>query len=206
MIAGVFLAAGRSVRFGSDKLLHKIHGRPLVEYSLRPCVESSIARVYVVIAAGNRRLRSAIESSFRGEKKLVFVENDRPESGMMFSLKLGIRAARDDSYDGILVCLADMPLITADIIDALLDRFEEGKIVVPECEGRLYHPRILPATLYPAFLGLAEGERGTVVIERHQSSVVRVPVGEKRNFLDIDRVRDLGTLESFEDFTGPGTT
>lgn len=193
MIAGVFLAAGRSERFGSDKLLHEIHGRPLVYYSLRPCVESSLPRISVVIETGNHRLRSVIKQSFPSNEKLKFLENDSPHSGMMSSLKLGMRDSGD--CDGVMVCLADMPRVTSGIINALLEAFAKDKIVVPVCGGRMHHPRILPKLVFPDFLRLQDDVKGTKVLEKYPEAIVRVPVGETVDYSDVDTASDLDAID-----------
>jgi molybdenum cofactor cytidylyltransferase len=193
MIAGVFLAAGRSERFGSDKLLHEIHGRPLVYYSLRSCVESSLPLVSVVIETGNHQLRSVIEQSFPNSEKLNFLENDSPQSGMMSSLKLGIRASGD--CDGVMVCLADMPRITSGIINKLLEEFVEDNIVVPVCGGFIHHPRIIPKSVFPDFLGLRDDDKGTKVLADYPDVIIRVPVGEMFNYSDVDTASDLDAID-----------
>ncbi len=189
MIAGVFLAAGLSRRFGTDKLLHEVSGHPIVYYSLRSLVQSNLSRIYVIVAADNHALRSTVERYFPANKKLIFVENDRPESGMMSSLKLGIEAA--GNCEGVMVCLADMPRVTAEIINTLLAAFVKGKIIVPTCDGRPYHPRVLPRPVFPDFLHLQDDEKGSRVLALHEEIILRLPVGKKHNYVDIDNLADL---------------
>ena len=193
MIAGVFLAAGLSRRFGTDKLLHEVRGRPIVYYSLRSCVQSNLSRIYVVVATGNHALRSAVEQYFAVNKKLIFVENDRPESGMMSSLKLGIEAAED--CDGVMVCLADMPRVTVEIINTLLANSVKGEIILPTCDGRSYHPRILPQRVFPDFLRLKDNQNGTLVLERYPEAIVRIPVGQRADYADVDALSDLDDID-----------
>jgi CTP:molybdopterin cytidylyltransferase MocA len=49
----------------------------------------------------------------------------------------------------MLLALVDQPMVTADIIDQLIDAYEKGdrKIVVPLCEGQHGHPLILSREL-----------------------------------------------------------
>jgi len=193
MIVGVFLAAGRGERFGSNKLLHEIRGRPIVYYSLKACVESSLERIIVVTGAGDRDVASVADRCFPGSKKISFVDNDSPERGMMSSLKLGIEAAGD--AEGVMVCLADMPQVPPALIDAILGAFEKGKIILPVYENLPRHPRILPREIFPDFLRLDDGGKGTTVLDEFEQKIIRLEVGIGANYVDVDGLSDLEKLD-----------
>jgi len=161
MIAGIFLAAGRSLRFGENKLLLEVDGKPLICYSLKNCIDSLLPEVYVVLGAQSEELEEVIGRYFMETVKINIIVNEDHERGMMSSLKKGIRAL-DPGYRGAMVLLADMPLVTPYIINHLIGLFEEKDgIIIPECLGESYHPRIIPARNFPDFLRLGDGEKGT---------------------------------------------
>lgn len=193
MIAGVFLAAGRGERFGSNKLLHDVRGKPVVFYSLKSCVQSSLPRIYVVTDAGDRSVSPVVERHFPGNKKISIVQNASPERGMMSSLKLGIEAAGD--ADGVMVCLADMPQVTPGLINTILGAFEKGKIILPVLENRPRHPRILPREIFSDFLRLDDDKKGTEVLVRHEDKIVRLETGNSASYLDVDSLSDLEKLD-----------
>ena len=96
-----------------------------------------------------------------------------------------------------MVLLADMPLVTAIMINELIGAFERRpSIVIPMCGGRPRHPRIIPAGLFPEFLELADDEKGTNVIDKHGPDIVEVSVGSELNYIDIDTPEDLKALEN----------
>lgn len=190
MIPGIMLAAGRGERFGTNKLLIEVAGRPLICHSLMNCVASRLTEVVVVLGAERDDVEREIRRHFPGEVKIRLVVNEDSERGMMSSLKAGIRTLGEKS-PGVMVLLADMPLVTTATIDRLIGTFEKGEgIVVPECEGELRHPRILPARIFPEFLVLGDDEKGTAVLDRHRESIVRVEIGDREMFLDVDRLED----------------
>ena len=194
MISGIFLAAGRGVRFGERKLMLEVNGRPLYYYALRNCVESRLAHVIVVLGDGREELSGSIGLLFDGTDKISIVENRDFEQGMMSSLKKGIRSL-GSGCRGAMVLLADMPLVSPEIIDALLDMFEEEEtIVVPECQGEKYHPRIIPARLFPDFLRLGDDEKGTKILDEHSGEIARVTTGCMTDYVDVDRMKDLDSI------------
>jgi len=194
MIAGIFLAAGQSRRFGVHKLLLEINDRPLVYYSLKNCLDSMLPEVSVVLGAQMEGLKEAIGRFFMDTAKINIIVNKGYERGMMSSLKKGIQSI-NPHYRGAMVLLADMPLVTHEIIDHLVCVFEEeNKIIIPEHLGEIYHPRIIPARVFPDFLRLEDGEKGTKVLEEHSEEIVRVTIGGRMNYVDIDHLDDFESI------------
>jgi len=194
MITGILLAAGKSHRFGRNKLLVKVGAIPLICHSLKNCVASQLPEVTVVLGSRSEEMEEAIGRFLSETGKVKTIVNEDHERGMMSSLKMGIRSV-DPGCSGAMVLLADMPLVTPDIIDRLIEVFEENdRIIIPECEGTLYHPRILPARIFPDFLRLADTDKGTKVLEDHREEILQVRTGSRMNYVDIDRIDDLDSV------------
>lgn len=196
MIIGIFLAAGESRRFGSNKLLYQIGGEPLVCFGLSQCATSRLPEIRVVVGTDTPDVEREINRRFKKDLKIQIDRNENPARGMMSSLKTGLQQV-EGRCDGAMVLLADMPLITAIMINELIDAFEKhNAIVAPECGGELRHPRVIPKRLFPEFLELGDDEKGKVIIEKHKEEIVRVSVGSELNYIDIDKPEDIETLEN----------
>jgi len=194
MIAGVFLAAGRGRRFGSDKLLYEIEGLPLVQHSLNACLGSNLSKIYAVLDPGSDSVSEIVRQSPDDLGKIAIVWNPHAERGMMSSVKSGLRSV-DTRMQGAMIVLADMPFVTTELINLLVSRFEDTNgIVIPECAGVSYHPRVVPRRLFGEFLRLGDGDKGSKVIDRHRKEIVSLETGDRRTFLDIDTVEDLDSL------------
>jgi molybdenum cofactor cytidylyltransferase len=201
MVAGLYLAAGAGERFGASKLLHELEGRPLFCHGLAACVASRLDEICVVTGDDPAAVDAAIGSHFPGEARIRLLVNRDAGAGMMSSLKTGI-SSLGERVDGAMVVLADMPRMTGAIIDQLLHVFEQRhEIVVPECGGIERHPRVLPRDLFPEFLALGDDEKGMQILDAHGDRVVRVEIGQKDNYIDIDTPEDLERLVK-HDHTG----
>lgn len=195
MIAGLVLAAGRGERFGGYKLLQMIAGRPLVCHTVAHVLASALDAVVVVVGPGGDNVETAIRAHFPGEPRMSFVQNPDAMRGQATSLKAGLRAM-PAHVTLALVQLADMPLVSAAIIDWLLDAARErNEMVVPVCGGRWRNPRVIPARYFADFLALDDGTRGQTVFETRKADVVEVHVGEAWNFIDVDTPDDLAMVE-----------
>lgn len=194
MIAGVFLAAGQSKRFGSSKLLHELDDRPLVQRSLAPYVMSRLPEIYVVVPARSPELEEAIGGVADEHRKITIVHNERSERGQMSSLKVGLRSL-GTRHTGAMVCLADMPMVTVDLVDTLVVAFDsKNGIIIPECDGKRRHPRVIPRRFFSEFLALGDDERGSVVIERFHTEVVTVTIGDEADYVDVDYLEDIDRI------------
>lgn len=194
MIAGLFLAAGLGRRFGSDKLLQPLGSMPLFSHGLHHCLASSMPDIRVIIGPRPSKIEDIIRGHHPGDPRISFVVNDDPGRGLASSLRVGFRSLRG-VCDGAMVLLADMPLITAEIIDTLIESFEKSNgIVIPECDGELRHPRVIPARYFDEFIQLKDEETGARVIESHKAEIVPVNVGKPSNYVDIDHPDDLNSV------------
>jgi molybdenum cofactor cytidylyltransferase len=125
--------------------------------------------------------------------KLVF--NPDFAGGLASSVKAGV-AAVPETADGALICLGDMPLIDAGLIDRLIDAFAPDRgnlIVLPVAEGRRGNPVLWSRRFFGELMTL-EGDVGARhLIAKHGEAVAEVPVEGDSAFLDIDTPQALET-------------
>ncbi len=183
-VAAIVLAAGRSSRMGGpNKLLAEIDGKKLVRIVAEQALASKASEVIVVTGHQAELVEQALEGL-----KVRFVRNPDFAGGIASSVKAGI-AAVPDSADGALVCLGDMPLIDARLIDRLIDAFAPDRgnlIAVPASEGRRGNPVLWSRRFFRELMTL-EGDVGARhLIDKHGEAVAEVPVEGQSAFLDID--------------------
>ena len=152
MIAGVLLAAGRSSRFGSDKLCALLDGQPVIVRSLRTV--AALDDVVVVIPPD----AAALVAVLPGTKARIVANPDR-DSGMSSSLRVAIESVSD--ADAVVVALGDQPYASAEVTRMLLARWREGgaDIVVPEYTDGRGHPVLFGRVCFEA-LRMLEGDSG----------------------------------------------
>jgi molybdenum cofactor cytidylyltransferase len=183
-VAAVLLAAGRSSRMGGpNKLLEPLHGKPLVRIVAEQALVSKASPVLVVTG----HMAKDVEAALRG-LDVKFVSNPDFASGLASSVKAGIAAVPADA-DGAVVCLGDMPLVDAGLIDRLIEAFAPDKgalIAVPVSGGRRGNPVLWSRRFFDELMTL-EGDVGARhIIARHGEAVAEVIVDGQSAFLDID--------------------
>jgi molybdenum cofactor cytidylyltransferase len=183
-VAAIILAAGRSTRMGGpNKLLAELNGKKLVRIATEQALASKAAEVIVV--TGHQA--ELVEKSLQG-LKVKFVRNPDFAGGLASSVKAGI-AAVPANADGAVICLGDMPLIDAHLIDRLIETFAPDRgnlIAVPVSDGRRGNPVLWSRRFFSELMTL-DGDIGARhLIAKHGEAVAEVPVDGHAAFLDID--------------------
>jgi molybdenum cofactor cytidylyltransferase len=183
-VAAVILAAGRSTRMGGpNKLLAELGGKALVRIVTEQALASKAKDVIVVTGHQAEQVEKALQGL-----KVKFVRNPDFASGLASSVKTGIAAAPENA-DGAVVCLGDMPLIDAHLIDRLIEAFAPDRgnlIAVPVSDGRRGNPVLWSRRFFGELMTL-DGDIGARhLIAKHGEAVAEVPVEGHGAFLDID--------------------
>ena len=144
MLAAVILSGGASTRMGSPKALLPYQGRPFLEHLLEVTHHPKIGVRRVVLGAHAEPIAKAIPLN---PDEIVI--NQEWEQGQLSSLQAALRSLPPGT-DGMLLCLIDHPLISKDLVDALIEQFYATKapVVLPVFQGRRGHPAIFSSKVY----------------------------------------------------------
>ncbi len=183
-IAAVVLAAGRGARLGGGKLLVDLDGAPLIRHAVTAALGSRARPVVVVTGADADAVAAALAGL-----DVVLVHNPDHADGMSTSLRAGIAAVADHDVDGALICLGDMPRVTAAHLDAVIAGFDpdtDATIVVPTCERQRGNPVLWARRHFGAIAGLRGDVGARALIERHADQVRLVALDDPAILLDVD--------------------
>lgn len=182
-LALVMLAAGNSRRFGANKLLHEIDGKPMYLWTLEKLQEAAekIPDSEIVIVTQYEEIqKKAIEM-----KIPVFI-NPRPEDGISLSLKIGLECVSDT--DACLFTVSDQPWLTVETIVELTELFkkEEKGMACIVWEGRTGNPCIFSNRYYQELRELSDDRGGKVLIKKHPEDVAYLQIEDARELQDVD--------------------
>jgi molybdenum cofactor guanylyltransferase len=144
------LAGGNSQRFGDDKALALLHGRPLLAH----IVERTAGLAAETFIVTNRP-----EAYARFGLRLV--GDLRPGQGALGGLQTALHYA---TQPWLLVLACDMPLINRSLLEYMLTLTDGVEAVVPSLDGRPepLHALWSKACLAPAQAALERGDRRVV--------------------------------------------
>jgi molybdenum cofactor cytidylyltransferase len=193
-VAAIVLAAGRSTRMGGpNKLLAEIGGRPLVRIAAEQALASRASPVVVV--TGHERAR--VEAALAG-LRVRFAHNPDYALGLSTSLKTGL-AALPPQPDGAVVCLGDMPQVSAALIDRLIDAFDPERgalVVVPTIDGKRGNPVVWSRRFFPDLTALDGDVGARHLIAAYADVVAEVPVEDAAAMTDVDTPDALSAVKA----------
>jgi molybdenum cofactor cytidylyltransferase len=189
-IRGIFLAAGYSKRFGSNKLLQALPagaseaGMPIGLAAARHLLEALPESTAVVGPRAQKLSRMLRDAGCN----TVVCKN--AGEGMGTSLAAGVRAAA--GADGWIVALADMPFIRPETIRAVAKALRDGSaIVAPSFRGERGHPVGFARRFYEELASLHGDDGARDVLKRHSESLTLLDTDDPGVLHDIDRPSDL---------------
>ena len=190
-VAGVVLAAGSSTRMGANKLLIELDGEALVAWAVRRAAAAGLDPVVVVLGHESDRVERALAGV-----PCCPVVNDRHRSGQGSSFRCGIAAVAERASAAV-VLLGDMPMVTADMIAAVMGLYRAtgAPLVLSEYSGVSAPPTLYDRSLFPE---IAAGDGcGRQIVERHRGQARSVAWPAER-LADIDEPGDLERLRADE--------
>ena len=178
---------------GPNKLLAELDGKKLVRIAAEQALASKASEVIVV--TGHQA--DLVEQALAG-LKVKFVRNPDFTGGLASSVKSGIGAVSEHA-DGAVICLGDMPLIDAQLIDRLIETFAPDRghlIAMPVSEGRRGNPVLWSRRFFRELMTLDGDVGARHLIAKHTEAVAEVPVDGDSAFLDIDTPQALEAARS----------
>jgi molybdenum cofactor cytidylyltransferase len=191
VIAGLLLASGASRRFGANKLVAPLDGRPMVRWSAE-ALASAVDAAYVVVPSQDREIRAALRGL-----RLHWVENADATEGMASSIRAGV-ATLPAEAEAVVITLGDQPLIHGDLIRDVVATWRAAppgiRAVAAQYEDGRGHPVLFGAALF-ADLKALEGDRGARELLASLGESLAVVRATEVRPADVDTPDALAALE-----------
>jgi len=178
-------AAGKAERFGSAKLLARVNGEPLINWTLWSLLDGGIGRIVVVTPPR----ADFSEAKLIRDPRVSTVVNEDPSRGMFSSIQAGISFADGDP---LVVLPADMPFVSSSTVtEVVLASIRRQRVVIPVHEGRRGHPISIPATFRKALLMAPAESTLKQALSAAGAEPVQLPIGDPGILRDVDTPADL---------------
>src|SRR6266550_7908834 len=121
MICAMILAAGKSLRMGTQKLLLPFANQTVIGHVADQVIKSAIRQVLVVAAEQSEQIAAALKG-----KRLSIVINPDFGGDMLSSVRCGLRALPD--CEAIMVLLGDQPGIRSELVGEIIRIYETSNV------------------------------------------------------------------------------
>lgn len=183
-IAVILMASGFGERYGGNKLLETVWGKPLFAHALDRAVESGADQIYVV----TRFLE--IQHYAEAGNRAAVVWNFHPQRGISESMRLGLAA--QEEMDGCCFMVCDQPLLQTETLRRLFAAFRLDPEFIYVCTDgvRRGNPVLFPKDLFGELMKLTGDEGGRQILKKYPQRIREIQVGQKEELYDIDSVKD----------------
>jgi molybdopterin-guanine dinucleotide biosynthesis protein A len=142
-VVGLVLAGGRSVRFGGEKAVALLEGRPLLEWA------AERLRTVCERVAINVRQGTEAEAAAKALRLPTLYDAAGDALGPLAGVKAGLIWAQEVGALTLAVSPCDAPLLPADLYVRLLEGAEGGAAMAQTSEGRQPLCALWPVTALP---------------------------------------------------------
>jgi len=192
MVSAVVLAAGRAENIGEQKALSPLRDNAVLQRVLEGALASKVREVVCVVSD----LTTAGRHVAVEDERLIWLLKYGADGGPNSSMIAGLWAI-DPNSDGVLFLAGDQPFIRSELIDALIERFENSHalIVAPSFQGQPRNPLLFRRELFPDLLKLTGDRSGRALLEKNRDKAELVPWGEEIPCVDVNARTDYERLK-----------
>ncbi|MGM9648709.1 MAG: NTP transferase domain-containing protein [Butyricicoccaceae bacterium] len=178
MICCVLLASGFGRRFGSNKLLYEVNGKPMYLYALQMLQTVSERKI------GGHTVRVIVVSQYaeieeRAKRMgMQAVHNPDAAEGIAASVRYGVQAAGDEEW--IAFFTADQPNLRADTVARFLDAAvsQEKPMASVTSQGTPGNPTVFHCSRREELMKLSGDVGGRSIMKRHPDAVFWFEISE----------------------------
>jgi molybdopterin-guanine dinucleotide biosynthesis protein A len=150
-VAGLVLAGGRSVRFGGEKAVATLHGRPLLLWAVQ-----RLRRSCSSVAVSVRRNTEA-EALAEANGLATLYDAPQDAAGPLSGVKAGLIWAAGMGARSLAVTPCDAPLLPDDLFPRLIEQAAGGAAMAETVEGRQPLCAVWPVDALPAVSAALQG-------------------------------------------------
>lgn len=186
MICALVLAAGRSERMGTQKLLLPLRGKPVIARIVDELQQSPLEETFVVVGRDGEQIQQALQG-----RAVTVVTNPDFTGDMLSSVRCGLRVI-PNGCEALLVGLGDQPNLTAQLVANLIGAFQESGrgIIVPTHNGHRGHPLLIATHFRDEMLAHHDGIGLRGLLDAHPEAVFRLEISNAALLEDMDTPED----------------
>ncbi len=179
---------------GGHKLLMAYHGKPIFRHVLDELLNSQVKEIVIVLGHSHNEIEKLVPANSR----ISVVVNEGYKQGMTSSIQCGVKAA-NPLVQGYLIAVADMPKLTSDDLNLLLEAFIGNvnslsrPIIVPTYNGQRGNPVIFHASYRNEILGHQYPEGCRQIVVDHAAQSIEVAMRDDAGG-DVDTQQDYERL------------
>lgn len=184
----IYLAAGNSQRFGSNKLFYKINNKELYRYGLDNLIKLTALRndCKLIVVTQYFEIITAYPN-------LNYVYSSKCKQGISYSIKAGLDLIDAKDEYQIMFVVADQINLNYLTLDKMLNNYNNSSYTLAslKCHDKVGNPTIFDCCYVDELKQLTGDNGGRVVLNKHLNECLFYQIDNDKELFDIDALKDL---------------
>ena len=186
-IGCLIMASGKGTRFGSNKLMADLNGKPLLSYAIDNTKDIFDSRTVIT-----RYSEAAKLCSLMNINCIIHDFHDKNDV-----IRIGMESLANDISHCIFI-QGDQPLIKPETLKAFAEAIkkEPDYIYQFSYNGEPSSPVCFPALFFNKLKNLPSGKSGKYILEKHPAQIKYIPAKDAYEVLDVDTPADIEKISN----------
>ena len=192
MISAIILAAGRSTRMGTPKMLLPWKETTVIEHIISVFDDAGIDDILVITGGAHEQMEDVLRQC-KKRHPVRSVYNEEYQTGeMLSSIQCGLKNMGNDTVEAALIGLGDQPQVLASSVRLLKESFlhSESLLIVPSYKMRRGHPWLVARPLWTELLLMDHTQTPRDFLNTHSGDVLYLNLETPSILADLDTPED----------------
>lgn len=195
MITAIILAAGKSTRMGSPKMLLPWGDTTILEHIISVFANAGVDDILVVTGGAHELVKVVIQECQKKYPVQSVYNQDYMAGNMLSSIQCGLRQLTDTNTGVAMIGLGDQPQIQERSVRLLCAAYlqTQSPLVVPSFQMRRGHPWLVARSLWDELLELNQAQTPRDFLNTHAKDIFYVDMDTPSILADLDTPEDYRT-------------
>ena len=194
-ITAIILAAGKSTRMGSPKMLLPWGERTIIEHVVAVFAKAGVDDIVVVTGGAHEPVEALILECGKSFPVRSVYNNDYMNGDMLSSIQCGLQHIAEESAGAALIGLGDQPQVQEGSVHLLCEVYSQTQspLVVPSFQMRRGHPWLVARALWKELIEMSPTQTPRDFLNAHAKDIHYVNMNTPSILADLDTPEDYRT-------------
>jgi len=187
-ITAIILAAGRSTRMGSPKMLLPWGDTTIIEHVISVFSKAGIHDILVVTGGAREEMEVVVRNCQKNYPVRSVFNKDYLAGDMLSSMQCGLQYLLEKSSEAALIRLGDQPQVQERSVQLLCEAYSQTKspLVVPSFQMRRGHPWLVARELWDEIIAMQSSQTPRDFLNPHAKDIQYVEMDTPSILADLD--------------------
>jgi molybdenum cofactor cytidylyltransferase len=192
MITAIILAAGKSTRMGSPKMLLPWGDTTIIEHVISVFSNAGIEDILVVTGGAREQVEAVILECKKSYPVRNVHNKDFTNGEMLSSIQCGLQDLGERGVEAAMIGLGDQPQVQAGSVQLLMDAFLKtgSPLVVPSFQMHRGHPWLVVSSLWNELIEMDSTQTPRNFLNAHAKDIYYVNMDTPTILSDLDTPDD----------------